>query len=122
MKHSKFWTALPLGIAGLTFLACAGAPAGNNSGANSPPPSVVGTPGPEPEITLGEFDQIKQGQTYEEVKAIVGVAGEVTSEFASSDPKWASKTYKFNGVNLSSAIVIFTGGVVSSKSQFGLQP
>jgi hypothetical protein len=125
---------IPLTVAvalGIGIGACAVNPQGNNSGANSPPPSVVGsapwTPPAseplvgEPEITLAEFDQIKQGMTYDQITKIIGVAGEVTSSYEASDPKWSSKTYQYKGRSVgSTAMVMFTGGVVSSKSQFGL--
>lgn len=122
MNRTKFLTVLPLGIAGLAFLACAGAPPqGSGSGANSPAPSVVGTT-LEPEITLAEFDAVKTGMTYDEVTKIIGVPGEVTSEFAASDPQYSSKSYKYLGsTSFETATITFTGGRVSTKSQFGVR-
>jgi hypothetical protein len=116
-------------LVGLALGACAVNPQGNNSGAVSPPPGEgtktfqlpEATPA-APEITLAEYDAIQKGWTYDQVKEKVGVAGEVTSSYDASDPKWSSKSYKFNGSDLgSTAVISFTGGVVDNKMQFGLK-
>lgn len=131
MNIRKPLAAAPVVAIAITFLACSSQPKGNNSGADSPPPSVPGGTAPwaapapaaaAPEITLTEFDKIQNGQTYEQVKEIVGVAGEVQSEYAAPDPQYSSKTYTFKGDSFAEATVTFTAGVVSMKMQFGLKP
>ena len=106
------------------LVACDTNTRGNNSGAVSPAPSAVSVPASEPEITLAEFDQIKQGMTYDQVVKIIGVAGQVTSEYKAppiGGQDFSSKTYTFHGATLgSSAVITFTGGTVSSTMQFGL--
>jgi hypothetical protein len=96
----------------------------NNSGAVSPTPVVVTTL-PEPEITLAEFDALKEGMTYDEVVAIVKSPGQVESEY--NDPKYpqySSKSYSWQGpakgFMTSSGHVIFNGGRLTTKMQNGL--
>lgn len=78
----------------------------------------------DPTITLEEFNQITNGMTYQEVVDIVGGPGEMLSE---SDlglgPEYASAMYMWEGEGSigANANVMFQGGIVSSKAQFGLE-
>lgn len=105
-------TAIALAAAGLVFLGCSGAVTPN--GAGSPPATL-----PPAEITLAEFDQISTGMTYEQVTTVVGSPGTVSSEM--NTPGMASKSYKYDGGTVSTAIVTFSDGKVQTKTQFGLK-
>jgi|SRR6185503_4371828 len=107
-------------LVGLT-LACT-PPRGNNSGATSPAPVVADEI--EPEITLAEYDQIQSGMTYEQVKDIVGVAGEVTSGYDAQPgyEQYSTKSYTFKGWYAgANAVIMFQGGRVQNKFQFSLR-
>jgi len=69
-------------------------------------------------ITLAEFNQIKEGMTYEEVVKIIGAPGELKNEGGSLS------TYRFEGKGskpLASGVFIFRNGKVESKSQHNLE-
>lgn len=69
--------------------------------------------------TMDKYNQVETGMTYDEVVAIMGGDGEL-----SSDTKIAgvsSKLYMWDGENIASnCSITFSDGKVSSKSQFGL--
>lgn len=78
----------------------------------------------EPTISLAEFDQITTGMSYDEVVKIVGGPGQILSQtdlgFGS---EYASVMYMWEGEGMvgANANVMFQGGEVISKSQFGLE-
>jgi hypothetical protein len=122
MNDKKIWYGLAAAGA-VVFLACANPTgAGNNSGAVSPAPAT--TAPIEPEITLAEFDQLQEGMTYDQVVTIVGVNGQVESEYKADKPEYSSKSYSFvgptKGFMTSNAYLYFTGGKLSTKMQHGL--
>lgn len=116
MTMRRTLAALPVIILAIVFLACAGAgPTGVPNGSLSPPTTAPGSA-----VTLAEFDQITPGMTYEQVVAIVGTDGKVTSEM-SGGAGFNSKSYSWAGPGCcSNAIVSFTDGKVASKVQTGL--
>ena len=69
--------------------------------------------------TMDKYNQVETGMTYDEVVAIMGGDGKL-----SSDTKIAgvsSKLYMWDGENIASnCSITFSDGKVSSKSQFGL--
>lgn len=69
--------------------------------------------------TMDKYNQVETGMTYDEVVAIMGGDGEL-----SSDTKIAgvsSKLYMWDGEDIASnCSITFSDGKVSSKSQFGL--
>lgn len=68
------------------------------------------------EITLEQFNQLKNGMTTEEVFEILGGEGDITSE--SGD----TVMYSYNGTSIGgNASLMFQGGKLMNKSQFGLE-
>lgn len=76
----------------------------------------------QPTITLEEFNAIQEGMTYQEVTDIVGSSGELISETDIGVPEYYTQMRSWDGEGElgANANVIFQGGVVTSKSQFGL--
>ena len=68
-------------------------------------------------ITLDKFNQIQTGMTYEEVVAIIGEEGTLSSESSYGD--YSSKIYSWSN-GIANATISFSNGKVSAKSQFGL--
>lgn len=77
----------------------------------------------QPTITLEEFNAIQEGMTYQEVTDIVGSSGELISETDIGVPEYYTQMRSWDGEGElgANANVIFQGGVVTSKSQFGLK-
>ena len=77
-----------------------------------------------PTISLDEFNAIQTGMTYQEVFDIVGSRGEVLSETdLGLGDQYYSAMYMWEGEGSTgaNANVMFQGGKVVSKSQFGLE-
>jgi hypothetical protein len=74
-------------------------------------------------ISLGEFNRIQNGMDYNEVVKIIGEQGTVLSDIdLGVGSEYATQMYEWHGNNgVSNADIIFQGGVVISKAQFGLQ-
>lgn len=96
-------------VAVATLLACSG----GTSTDNGPTPPPATTPG---EVTLAEFNGLKQGMTFDEVTALFGAPGERTFEAG------PLSSYRFPGNSFASYVsVSFDAGRVSSFSQAGLR-
>lgn len=77
-----------------------------------------------PTISLDEFNAIQTGMTYQEVFDIVGSRGELLSETdLGLGDQYYSAMYMWEGEGSTgaNANVMFQGGKVVSKSQFGLE-
>ena len=76
-----------------------------------------------PTITLEEFNAIQEGMTYQEVTDIVGSSGELRSEsgMSGSDYYTQLRSWEGEGSLGANANVMFQGGKVISKAQFGLE-
>lgn len=74
-------------------------------------------------ITMDEFNQIQAGMSYQDVVNIVGSLGELVSSVDIGDPQYKSEMYSWEGKGSigANANVMFQGGTVSSKAQFGLE-
>lgn len=75
-------------------------------------------------MSLDEFNQIKNGMTYEEVCDIVGGEGELEADAdLGIGSEYATKIYTWegNGSFGANANVTFQGGRVVSKAQLGLR-
>ena len=74
-------------------------------------------------ITMDEFNQIQTGMTYQEVVNIIGSAGELISSVDIGDALYKTEMYSWEGKGSigANANVMFQGGIVSSKAQFGLE-
>lgn len=71
-------------------------------------------------VTLEQYNQIKDGMTYEEVVEIFGGKESTSSKSEIAGIKSEIKTWNGNGT-FSVATIGFTDGEVSSKSQTGLE-
>lgn len=72
-------------------------------------------------ITLSEFNQIKNGMSYDDVKSIVGSPGEVSAESGSDEYHIVIITWYGNGTVGANANVTFTNDEVTAKAQVGLK-
>lgn len=84
---------------------------------------IKGIPINEPTISKAEFDQIKNGMSYEEVTAIIGGPGEVLSETGSEGEQFHTVMYMYEGEGKlgANANMMFQEGKLISKAQFGLE-
>lgn len=70
--------------------------------------------------TLEKFNQIQTGMTYQEVVEIMGEEGTLSTE--SSYGNQTMQIYYWYAKNgISNATISFTNGIVSAKSQIGLE-
>jgi hypothetical protein len=74
----------------------------------------------DPEITMAEFTQIKNGMTYDEVVKTIGGKGELQSTAGDGQYKMDIYSWKGNGFG-ANATISFQGGKVGGKGQLGLQ-
>jgi len=84
-------------------------------------PTVV--PKNQPDITMAEFNQIKNGMAYEQVTSIIGGPGEMMVETGTpGDPLYTVK-YQFKGEGIinSNAQLTFQSGKLNTKAQMGLK-
>ncbi|CAH2465608.1 DUF3862 domain-containing protein [Bacillus mycoides] len=77
----------------------------------------------KPGISKAEFDQIQNGMSYDEVKAIIGSDGEVLSETGQAGDQFHTIMYKWDGEKGfgANANFMFQEGKLQNKSQFGLK-
>ena len=100
-------------VAALTFLACSGGgTVTSNPGTPPPPPTSVAAG----DVTLAEFNQLKQGMTYEQVTELVGSQGQLVSQ---SGPM---SMYSYPGNSpLGRATFTFQDGKLTAFTQVGLR-
>ncbi len=72
-------------------------------------------------ITLEEFNRIKMGMSYEEVKNITGGEGKIGSESGTGKYKTVIVTWYGNGTAGSSGNVTFQNNKAVAKAQAGLK-
>lgn len=75
-------------------------------------------------ISLAEFNQIATGMTYDEVVQIIGSSGTLLSESGGNlGPEYYTALWMWEGEGIAgaNANVMFQGGGVVSKAQFGLE-
>jgi len=74
-------------------------------------------------ISKAEFDQIKSGMSYEEVKAIIGGEGEVMSESGNPGDQFYTVAYMYKGKGDlgANANFMFQTDKLQNKAQFGLK-
>lgn len=74
-------------------------------------------------ITMDEFNQIQAGMSYQDVVNIIGSTGELLSSVDIGDAQYKTEMYSWEGKGSvgANANVMFQGGIVSSKAQFGLE-
>lgn len=81
-----------------------------------------GVPGSsEIAITAAQFDEVKTGMTYEEIKKVIGGEGILRSDYGFPDGDYHSQTYTYDGrPSYSEAVFTFSEGELTSKSQNNL--
>ncbi|MBJ8090217.1 DUF3862 domain-containing protein [Bacillus cereus] len=86
-------------------------------------PKKEEAPKNKPGISKAEFDQIQNGMSYDEVKAIIGSDGEVLSETGQAGEQFHTIMYKWDGEKGfgANANFMFQEGKLQNKSQFGLK-
>lgn len=74
-------------------------------------------------ITLSIFNKLKTGMTYAEVRDLIGADGELTSSVDIGDYQYKTETYTWDGAGDfgANAIIMFQGGGLTSKAQYGLK-
>lgn len=83
----------------------------------------VTAPDNSPKMNMDEFIAIQNGMTYDEVVAIVGGPGTLSSEVGTKGEPYYTQTYSFEGEGDFGANVIlsFQDGTLSVKTQYGLK-
>lgn len=72
-----------------------------------------------PVVTLAEYKQVREGMTYEQVRNIIGAAGE---ELSRSDlAGYTTVMYSWSNPNGSNMNAMFQNGRLVNKAQFGLR-
>ena len=89
----------------------------------APAPAPAVTPTNDPNMSKAEFDKIQNGMTYEAVVKIVGGPGEMTVETGTKGDDYYTVAYSFKGENGlgANAQLMFQGGKLNTKAQFGLK-
>ncbi|HBP63947.1 MAG TPA: hypothetical protein DD730_06685 [Desulfosporosinus sp.] len=78
----------------------------------------------QPEISMDEFNLIKNGMTYEQVTSIIGSPGEMVSETGTPGSQFYTAKYHFKGDGglwSANAELMFKDGKLNSKTQKGLK-
>lgn len=83
--------------------------------------SVSGVSNESEYITKDEYNQIKTGMSYDEVKQIVGSEGSLSSTVSMNGITVEIYTWYGNGPAGSNANVTFTNNAVTGKAQVGLK-
>jgi len=87
------------------------------------------SPKNQPEMSMDEFEQIKNGMTYEQVTQIVGATGEIVVETGTPGNQFYTVTFQFKGEGSMlgsmwgnpNAQLIFQSGKLTTKTQKGLK-
>ena len=83
------------------------------------------TPKNQPDMSMTEFNQIRNGMTYEQVTAIVGSRGEIVVETGNPGNPFYTVTYQFKGEGgmwgNANAQLTFQGGQLTTKAQMGIE-
>lgn len=81
-------------------------------------PSSMGRSEP-PVVTLAEYEQVREGMTYEQVRDIIGASGQ---ELSRSDiAGYTTVMYSWSNSNGSNMNAMFQNGRLVNKAQFGLR-
>jgi len=81
-------------------------------------PSSIGR-SEAPVVTLAEYEQVREGMTYEQVRSIIGTPGQ---ELSRSDlAGYTTVMYSWSNPNGSNMNAMFQNGRLVNKAQFGLR-
>jgi len=87
----------------------------DSNGGMSLPQTAFASP---PIVTMSEFNQLYEGMSYEQAKAVIGASGEVMSSSNIADIK--TIMYSWINSNGSNMNAMFQNGKMTMKAQFGL--
>lgn len=81
------------------------------------------TPANSPKMNMAEFTTIQNGMTYDEIVAIVGGPGTLSSEVGTKGEPYYTQTYTFEGEGDfgANAILSIQDGTLNMKTQYGLK-
>jgi hypothetical protein len=79
------------------------------------PPSIFA---PSPDVTMASYQRIQEGMTYEQVRSIIGKAGEELSR--SEIAEYTTVMYMWKNTNGSNMNAMFHNDRLVQKAQFGL--
>ena len=107
-------------LASLAFIGCSGADSKTTNDNNSQ--NQIETKSTEGVITLDQYNQISEGMTYEEIKAIIGSEGTAGTEIGKEGDAVHSISYNWTGSEVASfATLTFTNNELQLKFQTGLK-
>ena len=107
-------------LSSLAFIGCSGADSKTTTDNNSQ--NQIETKSTEGLISLDQYNQINEGMTYEEVKAIIGSDGTAGTEIGKPGDAVHSISYNWTGSEIASfATLTFTNGELQLKFQTGLK-
>jgi outer membrane protein assembly factor BamE (lipoprotein component of BamABCDE complex) len=70
-------------------------------------------------LTLENYNKIKNGMSYDEVKSIIGSPG--TETMSSGSGKYKVESYQWKGDGFKFLSIVLSGGKVTSKTQANLE-
>ena len=128
MKRGCLWIVGILVVLGVLGAIFGGGSKQQSAGVAVPTKAAVAAaatavPQNKPTMTKAEFEQIQNGMTYPEVTAIIGGPGEMISELNAPGSPYYTVSYKYDGEGSigANSMLMFQGGKMSTKAQFGLK-
>jgi cytochrome c biogenesis factor len=82
------------------------------------PNPLIGS-GTAPVVTLAEYEQVREGMSYQEVSGIIGAAGQELSR--SELAGYVDVVYSWSNENGSNMNAMFQNGKLVNKAQYGLR-
>jgi hypothetical protein len=132
-KRWWFWVIVVIIIIAIASGSCGGGSNNTNTSNKATKEKVPATQNKEnkttqpaknsPKISKAEFNQLKNGMTYDEVVKIIGSKGELLSSSGQKGTDTYTTIYSWDGEGSlgANANVTFQGGKLISKAQFGVQ-
>lgn len=74
-------------------------------------------------ISLDEYEQIKEGMTYEQIQQVIGGVGQLVDETGGQGTETYTVMYAYQGEGTvgSNATFVFQGGQLAAKAEIGLE-
>lgn len=84
---------------------------------------AAAAPANSPKMNMAEFTAIQNGMTYDEIVAIIGGSGTLSSEVGTKGEPYYTQTYTFEGEGDfgANAILSIQDGTLTMKTQYGLK-
>lgn len=86
------------------------------SAVKNPPPKTQ-----RPQVTLNQFNQIREGMSYSEVVKILGMEGKIAHEKQTVRDTFKSYGWKLEGARFTYIDITFKNDRMLSKSHYGLE-